>query len=458
MPNLIDILSSRGLLSSTTHPLPLLRHHFSTPRTLYAGFDPTAPSLHIGNLLVLLVLAHAQRCGHRVIGLVGGATALIGDPSGRSTERPFLSPQQIHHNALGIQRSIAQVLSFQQPQPAPHPSAAAAAASPQPALLLNNLDWFAELPLLTFLRDTGTHFRLSTLLSKSSIASRLAPPSSPSPSPPGPPPSPSSPSSPSFPILPPTSSPSPPHHGLSYTEFSYQLLQAYDFLHLHSAYGCTAQVGGSDQWGNITSGLDLIARKGGGEVFGLTLPLLTTSAGEKLGKSAGNAVWLSADLTSPYELYQHFLHTHDTDVDRFLSLFSLSHDTPHVQADSGEGGGREGVRRLARQVVRLVHGEEGLRQAEERTRALFEGGGEGVEGVKRPRAEVVGHSVVDLLMAVGAVSSRNEARRLIKEGGCYLHGERVKDDRALVGEGDVRGGAVVVRVGKKRPHVVSVVE
>ena len=310
------------------------------------------------------------------------------------------------------------------------------------------------------MRDIGTHFRLASLLSKSSIASRISPPS---------PSSFSSPSSPSSSPSP-SASPPPPHLGLSYTEFSYQLLQAYDFLHLHTAHQCTAQVGGSDQWGNITSGLDLIARRGGsGEVYGLTLPLLTTSAGEKLGKSAGNAVWLSADLTPPYDLYQHFLHTRDEDVDRFLKLFSVGEgegegvEVGEMEGGVGEGKGegedrREAVRRLARGVVRLVHGEEGLRQAEERTRALFEGGGQGVKGVKRLRAEVVGRSTVDLLMAVGAVTSRNDGRRLIREGGCYLHRERVKDERAVITEGDVREGVVVIRVGKKRPHVVNVVD
>ena len=411
------MLSSRGFLAATTHPLATLRDHFSIPRTLYAGFDPTAPSLHIGNLLVLLVLAHAQRCGHRVIALVGGATALIGDPSGRSSSRTLMTPATIHSNALGIQRSIAQVLSFS-------PSSHSSSSSPHPtAVLLNNLDWLSSLSLLAFLRDTAVHFRVSTLLSKQSIASRLS------------------------------------GDGLSFTEFSYQLLQAYDFHHLHTAHHCTVQVGGSDQWGNITSGLDLIARKGGGDAFGLTVPLLTTASGEKFGKSAGNAVWLSAERTAPFDLYQHFLRTLDADVPRFLRLFTM---TPLEQLPGEDVDVKERLQRLAAEVVRLVHGEEGVREAEERTRALFGGeggGGEGaVEGVRRRREEVVGRGLVEVLVSVGAVGSRNDGRRLIREGGCYVHGERVMDERRVLSADDVKDGAVLIRVGKKHHHVITVTD
>ena len=430
LPNLIDVLSSRGFLSSTTHPLPLLHTHFSTPRTLYAGFDPTAPSLHTGNLLILSALYWAQYCGHRVIALVGGATALIGDPSGRTAERPPLSDLTLQHNIEGVQQCIQRLLTFAPSNPPPpFPDG----PTPPPALLLNNLEWFKGLGLLTFLRETAVHYRIPTLLAKTSIASRLAPP-----------PSASTAASPS------------PASSLTFTEFSYQLLQGYDFYHLHSHYACTAQLGGNDQWGNITSGLDLIGRRGGGAAYGLTLPLLTTASGAKLGKSAGNAIWLTPHLTSPYDLYQHFLNTADTDAPRYLRLLT------RVPLDDipGEGeGGREAVRMLAREVVRILHGEEGVKEAEERTETLFGGRGGGVEGVKgimRGRAEVVGKGIVEVMVGAGVVGSRNEGRRLIKEGGCYLHGDRVEDDRRVLREEDVRGGVVVIRTGKKRQHVINV--
>ena len=306
-PNLVDLLSSRGFISASTHPLDQLRTHFSIPRTLYAGFDPTAPSLHLGNLLVLLALSWAQHCGHRVIAVVGGGTGLVGDPTGRQQERQRMTDERLETNMRGIEASMRQIL-----QPS--------------ALVINNLDWLRTLPLLTFLRDIGSHYRIATLLSKASIQSRLA-----------------------------SSSTAAPSAGLSYTEFSYQLLQGYDWLQLHDRHDCTVQLGGSDQWGNITSGMELINRlRPDATVHGITLPLLTTAAGEKFGKSAGNALWLDPRQTSPYQLYQHMLHSHDSDVPRYMRT---ADQTQHGRASrQRRAGWRE---RAGRQTAAAAAGPRG---------------------------------------------------------------------------------------------------
>ena len=424
-PNLIDVLSSRGFLSATTHPLPVLSSHFSTPRTLYAGFDPTAPSLHLGNLLVLQVLSHAQRCGHRVICVLGGATGMIGDPSGRNTERAAMTQQQLQLNTAGIQRSMEQVLTFADASsPPPSFPPTVSASSPPPALLLNNLQWLSSLSLLSFLSSVGVHCRVASLMSKTSVASRLS------------------------------------SGGLSFAELSYQLLQGFDFAHLHRHYGCTAQVGGSDQWGNITSGMDIIRRQAEAEVqvFGLTLPLLTTAAGEKFGKSAGNAVWLDAQLTSPYQLYQHLLHTLDADVPRFLRLFTslplqeIDHACSSLPITAQ-------LRLLASEATRLIHGERGLQQAQATTDALFHSSAAGqaeAEGAKKSRQDVVGVALLSLLCSVGAVGSKAAGRRLVQGGGLYLNGQRVQDSAYVVQDDDVKGGVLLLRVGKQDQHVVRV--
>ena len=422
-PNLIDLLSSRGFISSTTHPLPQLRAHFATPRTVYAGFDPTAPSLHLGNLLVLLALSWAQHCGHRVVAVVGGGTGLVGDPSGREKERQRMTEERLGVNMAGIEGSMRQIL-----QPS--------------ALVVNNLDWLRDLPLLTFLRDIGSQYRIATLLSKASVQSRLA-----------------------------SSSPAAPSAGLSYTEFSYQLLQGYDWLQLYDRYECTVQFGGSDQWGNITSGMELIAklRPTATAIHGLTLPLLTTASGQKLGKSANNALWLDPRLTSPYALYQHLLHTEDGDVGRYMRLLTRveAAEIERLEAGGGGGGGLEArgrVQLLAREVVRVVHGAEGVAEAERQTAALWSGDGKGGQAAaeaaseRRRRSEVLGKNVVQLAVELKAVASKSECKRLIASGGLYLNGERVPDDKRLLTADDLSTGVLLLRVGKQQQHAVSIVD
>ena len=416
--NLVDVLSSRGFISSSTHSLHQLRAHFSTPRTLYAGFDPTAHSLHLGNLLVLLALSWAQHCGHRVIAVVGGGTGLVGDPTGRLQERQRMTDERLEANMRGIEASMRQIL-----QPS--------------ALVVNNLDWLRTLPLLTFLRDIGSHYRIATLLSKASIQSRLA-----------------------------SSSAASPSAGLSYTEFSYQLLQGYDWLQLLDRHDCTVQLGGSDQWGNITSGLELINKlRPDATVYGITLPLLTTAAGEKFGKSAGNALWLDRHHTSPYQLYQHMLHSHDSDVGRYCRLLTRL-DVADIERVEQEGGGldaRQRLQLLAREVVRVVHGADGVAEAERHTAALWSdnsGSQAAAEaaGEKKRRSEVLGKSVVQLAVELKAVASKAEGRRLIAGGGLYMNGERIADDKRIVLAEDVGSGVLLLRVGKQQQHAINIVD
>jgi tyrosyl-tRNA synthetase len=263
MDNCIEALRERGLLDDMTSPD--LVSHVGEPTCVYAGFDPTSSSLQLGNFVTIMGLAHCQRCGHRVIALVGGATGLIGDPSGKTSERPLLSPEQVAANAEGIRENLSRFLDFD------HPTA--------PALVVNNGDWFKEFTFVEFLRDVGKHFRMGSMLGKESVRSRLD-----------------------------------SEAGMSFTEFSYQLLQAYDFLKLFDEHGCRVQIGGSDQWGNITAGIDLVRKLRSREVFGATLPLVCDSAGQKFGKSAGNALFLDAGLTSYYDLYLFFVRTADEDL------------------------------------------------------------------------------------------------------------------------------------------------
>lgn len=330
-----------------------------------------------------------------------------------------MTDERLEANMRGIEASMRQIL-----QPS--------------ALVVNNLDWLRTLPLLTFLRDIGSHYRIATLLSKASIQSRLA------------------------------SSAAAPSAGLSYTEFSYQLLQGYDWLQLHDRHECTVQLGGSDQWGNITSGMELINRlRPAASVYGLTLPLLTTAAGEKFGKSAGNALWLDRQHTTPYQLYQHMLHSHDTDVGRYMRLLTRL-DMGEIDRVErvGEGGldARRRLQLLAREVVRVVHGADAVLEAERQTAALWSDSGSGSQaaaeaaGGKKRRSELLGKSVLQLAVELKAVASKSECKRLIAGGGLYLNGERITDDKRVVSADDVANGVLLLRVGKQQQHAISIID
>lgn len=420
MENVIDELSKRGLVEALSDPS--LRTVVESPVTVYAGFDPSSDSLQVGNLVTIMALMHFQRCGHRVIAVVGGATGLIGDPSGKTNERPLLDEETIRRNTEGIRENLARFLDFD------HPTA--------PARILNNYDWLHGFGFIDFLRDVGRHFRLSAMLAKESVRARLS-----------------------------------SEAGMSFTEFSYQLLQAYDFLHLYDTAGCVLQIGGSDQWGNITAGIELIRRVRAGEAYGLTIPLLCDSSGQKFGKSEGNAIYLSGKKTSCYDFYQFFLRTTDADVIRFLRIFTFLPEkeiealAERVRVAPEQ---REAQRRLAEEVTCMVHGEEALRTARRASGALF---GEPMDDLRAEdllavfadvpsteihREELNGLAVAELAVRTRLCASKGAARRLIQGGGLYLNNRRIESAEARIGPRDlIEGRLLVLRSGKKTHHLVK---
>ncbi|MCA9417556.1 MAG: tyrosine--tRNA ligase, partial [Candidatus Omnitrophica bacterium] len=386
-------------------------------RTVYAGFDPTADSLHCGSLLPILMLAHFQRAGHRPIALAGGATGLIGDPSGKKEERTLMTPEQVQTNVEGISRVLGKFLDFE---------------GEQPALLVNNYDWIGKFSFIEFIRDVGKHVRITEMLARDSVKSRME-----------------------------------GGVGLSFTEFSYQVLQAYDFHHLHSVEGCRVQVGGSDQWGNITAGTDLIRRLGGEQCFGLVCPLLTTSSGQKFGKTEEGAVWLTADRTSPYQFYQYWVRTEDADVVRLLKLFTFLplEEIGDLEKEVSENpGARNAQKKLAWEVTSLVHGEEAAQAAINASQALFGGSLEGLDlrtledifsevptFTIDPSKIEQGYPILDALVDSGLASSKGDARRAIKGGAINLNNLRIEADSfAIAKEHLLHDRLAVLRHGKKK--------
>ena len=391
--------------------------------TGYIGFDPTAPSLHVGSLLVVMVLAHLQRAGHAPIGLVGGGTGLIGDPSGKTAERQLLTPERVEENVEGIRKQVARFLDFENTK--------------NPARLVNNADWLTKLGAIEFMRDVGKHFTVNAMLAKESVKRRIE-----------------------------------GEDGISYTEFSYSLLQAYDFLVLYEKYGCTLQMGGSDQWGNITVGMDLIRRVRGGKAHGIVMPLVTTAAGTKFGKTEAGAVWLDPSLTKPYEFYQFWLNVDDRDAGRYLKYFTFfdRDQIAELEAASGrEPERRHAQRALAREVTRLVHGEEAVREAESSAEKLFKGDLRAMTEAQLlevfgsvPSSEISrvsdGWAITDFLASNAVVGSKSEATRLIRGGGVSINGDRISDEKArLRPEDAIYGRYFVIRKGKKDNFLVRVV-
>ena len=412
--HLLDDLRWRGLLAQSTDE-KALAEALSKPITLYVGFDPTAPSLHCGNLVVLLVLRRFQLAGHNPIALVGGATGLVGDPSGRNEERSLNSTEIVENWVSRIRTQVSAFLDFDAPK--------------NPARVVNNLDWTAPLSAIEFLRDIGKHFSVNQMLAKDAVASRLD------------------------------------AGGISYTEFSYQVLQSYDYLELFKRHGCTLQLGGSDQWGNIVAGLDLIRRVEGGSGHALTVPLLTKSDGSKFGKTAGGSVWLDPEMTSPYAFFQFWLNSEDKDVINFLKVFSfLSHDEINAleKSHNENPGLREAHRALARELTTLLHGAETTQRVEAAARALF---GQGELGeldeatlasalAELPRATVSKSedipTWVDLITAAGLVDSKSAARRIVKEGGAYLNNVKITGEDFAPSKTDfLCGKYAVLRKGKR---------
>jgi tyrosyl-tRNA synthetase len=424
MPNLFDEFMWRGLVYDATEGLPEL---LSKERvTAYIGFDPTASSLHVGSLLPVMALARLQRFGHSPIAIVGGGTGMIGDPSGKSQERVLLSAAQIEENLAGIRRQLERFLDFE-------PRAGAQLA----ARIVNNAEWLANVGLLEFLRDAGKHFTVNYMLQKESVNRRLE-----------------------------------SEEGISFTEFSYLLLQAYDFLQLFDRFDCTLQLGGSDQWGNITAGIDLIRKLRAKKAHGLVMPLVTTASGVKFGKTEAGTIWLAPERTSPFRFYQFWLNTDDRDVVAYLKYFTfLEADavTALAAAVAAAPEKREAQRVLAREVTALVHGAEHVSRAEHASALLF---GEDITALPADDVLAVfedvpstdlpagefdadGVGLVDLLARVKLVPSKSEARRLVQSGGVYVNNRRAADVQSRVTRGQAIGGRVfVLRKGSKQNHLI----
>lgn len=408
--NVLDILEARGFIHQTTDDegnRDIIRALLGgAPITAYIGFDPTASSLHVGNLVTIMALVHLQNAGHRPIAIVGGGTGLVGDPSGKEAMRKLLTKERVEGNLRGIRAQLGRYLDFENDR----------------ALVLNNADWLASLNYLEFLRDYGRHFSVNRMLSHDCFRTRFA-----------------------------------SDAGLSFLEFNYMLLQAYDFLVLSRQYGCILQLGGSDQWGNIVAGMELIRRADRGDAHGITFPLIQTADGRKMGKSESGAIWLDAGRTSPYDYYQFWINTDDRDVGRFLRLFTLL-DLGEVAAlESLQGRELNRAKAvLAFEATRITHGEDDAKSTRDAARALFDGrrGGD-VEGLDMPTFQVEAGRLAEgvpaiIVAAEGKLcSSKNEARRLARQGGLYVNGDAVAEDRALA-EGDLRDGTILLRAGKKR--------
>jgi tyrosyl-tRNA synthetase len=422
--NIVDVLQERDLIESITNETALREAAASTSLKLYLGFDPTAESLHIGHLLGIVILAWFQKCGHTPVAVLGGATARVGDPSGKSIERPVMSNETIERNLAGLEGTLRKLLNFKE--------------GPQP-IVLNNHDWHKEFSFLDFLRDVGRHARVGVMIKKDSVQSRLA-----------------------------------SEEGMSFTEFCYQLLQGYDFVHLFREHGVTLQLGGSDQWGNITAGTDLVRKMLKKEgAIGLTFPLLLQSDGRKFGKSEGGAVWLSEKLLSPYKFYQYLFSVPDADVITFLKRLTFLDVREIAEIEEGmrQPGYRPNTaqRRLAEEVTRFVHGEEGLAQALTATQGLAPGAATKLDiaaleaiaadipSVSLPLEKVEGQGIVDVFVSAGLFPSKGAVRRQIKNGGAYLNNEKVDDEGMVVASKDVLDGRMLLLAsGKKNKMLVRI--
>jgi tyrosyl-tRNA synthetase len=427
MANVIDILQERGFIENTTHDEELKEYIDKEAVTCYIGFDPTASSLHIGSLVPIMSLAHMQRHGHRPIALVGGGTGLVGDPSGKTEMRKFLTLDEIDANVRALKNQLSHFIDFKD----------------EKALLLNNADWLTKIEYIPFLRDIGRHFSVNRMIKTESCRMRLE-----------------------------------SEEGLSFIEFNYMLLQAYDFLELYDTHGCRIQMGGSDQWGNIVAGIELVRRIRQKTVFGITFPLITTSSGTKMGKTAAGAVWLDPEKTSPYEYYQYWVNTDDKDVARFLSLYTF---LPMEEIQETKKLKDSDLNRakivLAFETTQLVHGRENAVKAYHASVGMF-----GSRVVPKeilpssliPRGDTeldetsVPHTYVDaeqlqngipafkLFHMAGLANSGGAARRLIEQGGAYVNGNRIDSFDHMISDKDINQTEILLRSGKKRFHKIRV--
>jgi len=419
--NIVAVLEERGLVAQMTES-DLAGAAAEGQLYVYCGFDPSRPSLQVGNLVPVMILGWFQRHGHRPIIVVGGGTGMIGDPSGKSAERNLLTPEEVAANAERVREQLSHFLDFE---------------GPNGAIMVNNADWLDKMSLIEYLRDVGKYLTVNAMLAKESVKARIQ-----------------------------------SENGISYTEFSYMVLQATDYLHLFDTFGCTVQVGGNDQWGNLTAGVELIRKARDARVHALTAPLVTTSTGQKLGKTEGNALYLDPEMTTPYEMYQYWINTADEDVGRFLKVFTflpLAEIAEIEREQAANPASRVGQRRLAYEIVKLIHGEAVAKAVAAASNVLFGA------GVVELTPEVLPHlagavptsplavdalangglPLLDALVAAGAQPSKGAARRLIQQGGVYVNDQRVADpERALTRDDALFGRAILLRTGKNKYHLL----
>ena len=422
MLNFFKELEWRGFIHTFTPGVE--EHLIKNKVTAYIGFDPTASSLHVGSLLPIMGLVHFQRAGHIPIAIAGGGTGMVGDPSGKTQERKLLSVEDIESNLIGIKKQLSQFLDF--------------IAKSNAAVLVNNADWLTKLSMMEFLRDVGKYFSVNEMLAKESVRARIE-----------------------------------QEHGMSFTEFSYSLLQSYDYLQLYNRYNCTLQMGGSDQWGNITSGIDLVRRNKVAEVYAIVFPLITTSSGVKFGKTEGGTIWLDAERTSPYKFYQYWFNTDDRDVVKYLKFFTLLpeeriNDLDKSLKEAPEK--REAQITLAQEVTKMLHGEAALKQAVKASKIFF--GGEISDVSEKelldifsdvPSTEIMkdqlgsGMPLLDLMVTTGVVKSKGEARRAIQGGGIYINNIRVvESEKKVTLEDAFHGKFILLRKGGKNYWLIKV--
>ena len=428
--NFIAVLKWRGMIHDV---MPGAEEHLlEQMRAAYVGFDPTADSLHIGNLVPIMLLAHYQRCGHKPVALVGGATGMIGDPSGKSAERNLLDEATLRHNQEAIKKQLAHFLDFESNQP-------------NAALMVNNYDWMKDFSFLDFIRDVGKHITVNYMMAKDSVKNRIS---------------------------------SDSNEGMSFTEFTYQLVQGYDFLHLYQAHKCTIQMGGSDQWGNITTGTELIRRIGNGKGFAITCPLITKSDGSKFGKSEGGNVWLDAKRTSPYKFYQYWLNSSDEDAERYIKIFTfLEQDEINtlIETHKAQPHLRQLQKRLAQEITTMVHGVEDCENAEKASQILYSKAFKEdiqtldeatfldvFEGV--PQADVSKSKIsegLDMIAALSAetgfLASNGEARRALKENSIAVNKEKVNEQYTLSAADLINDTYVILNRGKRSTFIIRAV-
>jgi tyrosyl-tRNA synthetase len=421
--SILDELTARGMLEQISDRETLSQTLNQESVSFYNGFDPTAVSLHVGHLLPIMAMAHFQRAGHRPIALVGGATGMIGDPSGRSSERVLITPEAVDANVQGLKQQLSRFLRFE---------------GENAALMVNNHDWIAPMSYIDWLRDVGKYFSVNYMMAKESVRRRLED----------------------------------RDQGISYTEFSYMLLQAYDFLHLFRAEGCKLQTGGNDQWGNITAGIDLVHKAAGQQAYGITFPLVTTASGEKFGKSAGNAVWLDSALTSPYQFYQFWVRTEDSEVEKYLKFFTflpVAEIEALCAAHCERPEQRTAQKRLAAEVTQIVHGQAALTRVEQATEILF---GREISGLSDADLHEIfadvpstalpltlleaGLPLANLLREGQVCSSNGEERRLIQGGGIYVNNRKYTDPTTVIDLSHLASETtLVIRSGKKNYYLIQ---